>query len=61
MKKEFNASEYALEYRLKNYKRWSTDLKPEVYKEIEELKEKLNLSRPQLLEKLVNHYKKSNK
>lgn len=31
MKKEFNASEYALEYRLKNYKRWFADLKPEVY------------------------------
>ncbi len=45
----------------KAYKRFEARLKPEQYNALEELREKLNLSKPELLMMFFEEYKKSRK
>jgi N-acetyl-gamma-glutamylphosphate reductase len=46
-------------YNLKAYKRFDARLKPELYQQIEELREQLKLSKPELMKLLVKTYKET--
>ena len=44
-------------YNVKAYKQYTMRIKPEIYQEIEELREELKLSKPELIKKLIQTYK----
>ena len=44
-------------YNVKAYKQYTMRIKPELYQEIEELREELKLSKPELLKLLIQTYK----
>ena len=45
-------------YNIKAYKQYAMRIKPELYQQIEELREQLKLSKPELIKLLIQTYKK---
>lgn len=44
-------------YNVKAYKQYTMRIKPELYQQIEELREQLKLSKPELIKLLIQTYK----
>lgn len=60
-KKEFNKTEYDIDYRKKHKKQFNADLNIDEMEELEELLKKKNLTKIQFLRNAIKDLKKENK
>nr|DAK95087.1 MAG TPA: repressor [Caudoviricetes sp.] len=59
--KKFNLQQWKNEYNRKNYKRWDTKIKPDLYEIVENYRTDNKLSRSEFLQKAIELLSKNNK